>query len=248
MQSLWAVPPPVADSEHRCMHFFSHDCCATVGTDIVARQSKADAQTSFDIIASLEVAIAGQNIGAGQSAATTKIRQGQPRGHRLSPTNVRTGGLVSQSCLSVSQQSRRSYWRKTGGLALAPQRCTSAATGRQHRRGCRTGVHRIRPRSDPASIHPLNPNWVGYNFCSENCGGLNLNLRYDTGGWVPVASGPVQSARSALPMRPVLVRRRFDARCRSEGSAYPQPTRQWARACGREHYRFISVAWPFATI
>jgi hypothetical protein len=39
------------------MHFFSHDCCATVGTDIVARQSKADAQTSFDIIASLEVAI-----------------------------------------------------------------------------------------------------------------------------------------------------------------------------------------------
>src|SRR5215469_12764487 len=59
MQALWAVPPPVADSEHRCMHFFSHDCCATVGTDIVARQSKADAQTSFDIIASLEVAICG---------------------------------------------------------------------------------------------------------------------------------------------------------------------------------------------
>jgi len=96
MQVLWAVPPPVADSEHRCMHFFSHDCCATVGTDIVARQSKADAQTSFDIIASLEVAFAGQNIGAGQSAATTKSGGMDRILRRLSQHPAqRVGGLGS---------------------------------------------------------------------------------------------------------------------------------------------------------
>jgi hypothetical protein len=77
MQSLWAVPPPVADAEHRCMHFFSHDCCATVGTDIVARQSKADAQTSFDIIASLEVAVCGPEYRRGSISGNNKIRQGQ---------------------------------------------------------------------------------------------------------------------------------------------------------------------------
>src|SRR5215470_13449809 len=79
MQSLWAVPPPVADSEHRCMHFFSHDCCATVGTDIVARQSKADAQTSFDIIASLEVAICGK-------------KAAQPSGLKCREVSHRPGG------------------------------------------------------------------------------------------------------------------------------------------------------------
>src|SRR5215469_3917012 len=72
MQALWAVPPPVADSEHRCMHFFSHDCCATVGTDIVARQSKADAQTSFDIIASLEVAICGPEYRCGSISSNNQ--------------------------------------------------------------------------------------------------------------------------------------------------------------------------------
>src|SRR5262249_52432916 len=54
--------------------FFWHDCCATVGTDIVARQSKADAQTSFDIIVSLEVAICGPEYRCGSISGNNKIR------------------------------------------------------------------------------------------------------------------------------------------------------------------------------
>src|SRR6516225_433336 len=57
-----------------------------------------------------------------------------------------------------SQQSRRSYWRKTGGFALAPQtmllRQQDSATpsGLSNRSAkYRSGTH---ARSDPASIHP----------------------------------------------------------------------------------------------
>jgi hypothetical protein len=79
MQALWAVPPPVADSEHRCMHFFSHDCCAAVGTDIVARQSKADAQTSFDIYCLRGSCICGPEYRCGSISGNNKIRWNGPR-------------------------------------------------------------------------------------------------------------------------------------------------------------------------
>jgi hypothetical protein len=87
MQSLWAVPPPVA--------FFSHDCCATVGTDIVARQSKADAQTSFDIIASVEVAICGPEYRCGLIRGNNKIRQGQrsPSERAFSGSSLATSAI-----------------------------------------------------------------------------------------------------------------------------------------------------------
>src|SRR5215469_1323806 len=109
MQALWAVPPPVADSEHRCMHFFSHDCCATVGTDIVARQSKADAQTSFDIIASFEVAICGAEYRCGSISGNNKIRWNGSN----STAVITTGGQSAELQHPPGREAgSRSFWSR----------------------------------------------------------------------------------------------------------------------------------------
>ena len=49
----------------------------------------------------------------------------------------------------VTQQSRRGKWSKTGGFALAPQRCARRIVG-----AVEPEENRARSRSDPAIIHP----------------------------------------------------------------------------------------------
>lgn len=127
MQSLWAVPPPVADSEHRCMHFFSHDCCATVGTDIVARQSKADAQTSFDIIASLEVAICGPEYRCGSPETAGQWQRAKAQYITTCPLHV-----CAEAAADISFGTRvdkHCTWRGAcRASALSPKCCEGGRT------------------------------------------------------------------------------------------------------------------------